>query len=128
MRTRDACPRSARGNDLRRTATADGFAHESATARQQMLNGRGRVVTADGCGHPVAGDREGAGFGLMSEASGKLGGHFAHRRREHIGTALLYNHAPRCQATGGMGLKLFLERLAPTVAVEHDGCPSVGKP
>jgi hypothetical protein len=64
----------------------------------------------------------------MSEAPGKLGGHLAHARGEHIEAALLHDHTRGRQPAGGINLKLLLERFAPAVAVEQDGSPSVGKP
>ena len=93
-----------------------------------MLNGRRSFVWANCNSYPVAGHRMHPGFCLMSEPSRKLGGHIAELHCEHIEIALLYDHARGHQPAGDVRLKLLLERLAPAVAVEHDGCPSVGKP
>ena len=116
------------GDDLRAAAAAHRLAHEGAAARQQMVDGGARLRGANRGGHPVAGHRIGAGFGLMGEAPRKLGGRFARRGREHIEAALLHDHTRGREATRGVGLELLLERIAPAVAVEQGGNPSVGKP
>ena len=64
----------------------------------------------------------------MGKAPRKLGGGFAHRGREHVQAALLHDDARGLEATRGMGFKLLLERVAPAVAVEQGGNPSVGMP
>ena len=108
------------GDHLRRAATADRLAHEGAAARQQVVDGGAGLRGANRGGHPIAGHRIGAGFGLMREAPRKLGGRFAHRGRQHVEAALLHDDTRGLEATRGVGLELLLERIAPAVAVEQE--------
>ena len=102
---------------LRAAAWSGSPADEHAGTRQQVMDGRRRLLRTYGARDPISSDRMVADQGFMEKLPRELGRNLALRSGEPVEPALLNNDAAGQQAARRMVGELALERLAPAVCV-----------